>query len=141
MVERHFKTVEEHIRKVVASHQRDWDERLPFILLAYRASTHDTTGLTPARLVFWRELRLPYDQLFGAPPDKEPPTIVHTAERVDHIHDIHDHARRQLNLASDRMKTRYDKIANCALSPNPHENEITQASFILEWPVKYNHPN
>jgi hypothetical protein len=46
MVERYMKTVEEHIRKVVASHQRDWDERLPLFLLAY-----DTTGSTPARLV------------------------------------------------------------------------------------------
>jgi hypothetical protein len=70
MVERYIKTVEEHLRKVIASHQRDWDERLPFFFLAYRASTHDKTGLTPASLVFGRELRLPYDLLFGAPPDK-----------------------------------------------------------------------
>jgi hypothetical protein len=35
--------------------------------LACRASTHDTTGLTPASLVFGRELPLPCDLLFGAP--------------------------------------------------------------------------
>jgi transposase InsO family protein len=58
MVERYIKTIEEHLRKVVASHQRDWNERLPLFLLAYRASTHDTMGLTPASLVFWQELRL-----------------------------------------------------------------------------------
>jgi hypothetical protein len=39
MVERYIKTIEEHLRKVVASHQRDWDERLHLFLLAYRAST------------------------------------------------------------------------------------------------------
>jgi hypothetical protein len=50
MVERYIKTIEEHLRKVVASHQRDWDEGLPLFLLAYRASTHDTTGLTPGGL-------------------------------------------------------------------------------------------
>jgi transposase InsO family protein len=44
MVERYIKTIEEHLWKVVASHQRDWDERLFLFLLAYRASTHDTTG-------------------------------------------------------------------------------------------------
>jgi hypothetical protein len=112
MVECYIKTVEEHLRKVVASHQRDWDKRLPPFLLAYRASTHDTTGLTPARLVFGRELRLSCDLLFGAPPDKERPTTDHVAELVDHLHDIHDYARRHLKLASDRMKTRYDKLAN-----------------------------
>jgi hypothetical protein len=46
-------------------HQRDWDARLLIFLLAYRASTHDTTGLTPTSLVFGRELQLPCDLLFG----------------------------------------------------------------------------
>jgi hypothetical protein len=68
MVERYVKTIEEHLRKVVSTHQKDWDERLPIFLLAYRASTHDTTGMTPANMVFGRELRLPCDLLFGAPP-------------------------------------------------------------------------
>jgi hypothetical protein len=49
MVERYIKTVEE---QVVASHQRDFDERLPLFFLAYRASTHDTMGSTLASLVF-----------------------------------------------------------------------------------------
>jgi transposase InsO family protein len=114
MVERCIKTIEEHLRKVVASHQRDWDERLPLFLLACRASTHDTTGLTPASLVFGRELRLPCDLLFGAPPDKERPTTDCAADLVAHLHDIHDYARQHLKMASDRMKTRYDKLANSA---------------------------
>jgi hypothetical protein len=33
---------------------------------------------------------------------------------VAHIHDIHDYARQHLKLASDRMKTQYDKLANSA---------------------------
>ncbi|PNF24989.1 hypothetical protein B7P43_G08361 [Cryptotermes secundus] len=114
MVERYVKTIEEHLRKVVSSHQRDWDERLPLFLLAYRASTHNTTGLTPAGLVFGRELRLPCDLLFGAPPDKEQPNTDYAADLVDNLHDIHNYARKNLKLASDRMKTRYDKLANSA---------------------------
>jgi hypothetical protein len=76
--------------------------------------THDTTGLIPARLVFGRELRLPCDLLFGAPSDKERPTTDRAADLVDHLHDIYYYARQHLNLASERMKTRYDKLANCA---------------------------
>jgi 2-iminoacetate synthase ThiH len=48
MVGRYVKTLKEHLRKVVPTHQRDWDERLPIFLLAYRASIHETTGMTPA---------------------------------------------------------------------------------------------
>ena len=59
MVERYVRNIEEHLRKVVSSNQRNWDERLPLFLLAYRASTHETTGLTPANLVFGRELACP----------------------------------------------------------------------------------
>jgi hypothetical protein len=55
-VVRYIKTVEEHLRRVVASHQRDWDARLPNFLLAYRASTDDIAGLKSASLVFGREL-------------------------------------------------------------------------------------
>jgi hypothetical protein len=51
--------VEDHLRKVVLMHQRDWDERLPIFLLAYRALTDETTGMTPANMVFVRVLCLP----------------------------------------------------------------------------------
>jgi hypothetical protein len=67
-------TIEEHLRKVVSTHQWDWDERLPIFLLAYRASTHETTSVMPSSMVFGRELRLPCDLMFGAPPDEEQST-------------------------------------------------------------------
>jgi hypothetical protein len=70
--------------------------------------------LTPAKLIFGRELWLPCDLLFGVPPGKELPTTDYATDLVDHLHDIHSYARRHLKLASDRMKTRYDKLANSA---------------------------
>jgi hypothetical protein len=65
------KTVEENLSGVVSAYQRDWDERLPNFLLAYRASTYETTGMTPANMVLGREVRLPCDLLFEASPDNE----------------------------------------------------------------------
>jgi transposase InsO family protein len=76
MVELYIRMVEEHLRKVVPSHQRDWNARLPNLVLAYRASIHDITGLTPASLVFGRELQLPCDPLFGAPPASNDPQSI-----------------------------------------------------------------
>jgi hypothetical protein len=55
MVESCIKTVEEHIRKVVASHQKDWDAGLSIFRLAYRASTHEIMNFTPDTPVFRRE--------------------------------------------------------------------------------------
>jgi hypothetical protein len=56
MEERCVKTVEEHLREVISGHQRDLDERLPICLLACGASTHETTGATPASMVEGRLL-------------------------------------------------------------------------------------
>jgi hypothetical protein len=84
---------------------------------------------------------LPCDLLFRVPPDKKLPTT----DSVDCLHDIQNYVRQHLKLASDRMKTRYDKLANsagyhegteCALSPNPHEGEITQTSIPVGRPYK-----
>jgi hypothetical protein len=35
------------------------------------------------------------------------------ANLVDHLHDIHNYARQHLKLVSDRMETRYNRLANC----------------------------
>jgi hypothetical protein len=114
MVKRYIKTAEEHLRKVVASHQRDWDERLPLFLLAYRTSIHDTTCSRPGILMFGLELRLHCHLLSGAPSEKERPKTDNAADLMDNLHGIHHYAGQQLKLASDRMKTRYDKLANSA---------------------------
>ena len=113
MMERYVKTVLEHM-KVVSNHQRDWEERLPLFLMAYRASTHETTGVTPANMVFGRELRLPCVLMFGASPDKEQSVTDYAADLVERLHDTHHFARQHLEVASDRMKARYDQLANSA---------------------------
>jgi hypothetical protein len=56
---------------------------------------------------------MPCDLLFGAPPDKERSTIDRMANLADHLHDIHNYALKHLKMASDRMKTPYDRLANC----------------------------
>jgi hypothetical protein len=114
MAKRYIKTIEEHLRKVDASHQRDRDEGLPLFLLANWASPHDTTGLSPASLVLGRELRLTCDLLFGVPLDKERPTTDNEADLVGHLHDIYQYGHQHLQLSRDRMKTRYDKLSNSA---------------------------
>ena len=44
---------------------------MPMFLLAYRSAVHDTTGLTPAQVLFGKELRLPYNLVIGASSNEE----------------------------------------------------------------------
>jgi hypothetical protein len=64
MVEGYVKMVGMQLSKVVSSLQRFSDELLPTFLLAYRATTCDTTGTKPARMVS-EEYCLPCELLFS----------------------------------------------------------------------------
>ncbi|KAJ8867871.1 hypothetical protein PR048_031676 [Dryococelus australis] len=53
------------------------DSKLPLFFLAYRSAVHDSTRVTPSRMLFGRELRLPGDLLFGCPVEEEAATPVY----------------------------------------------------------------
>jgi hypothetical protein len=113
MVERYVKTIEEHLRKVVSTHQRDWDERLRIFLLAYRNSTHDTSGMTPANMVFGENFAY-LATCCSELPQTRKSTTDYVADLEERLHDTHHYARRHLRVASDRMKACYDRLANSA---------------------------
>jgi len=51
--------------RVISEHQRDWDLQLPYVMAAYRASLHDSTGYSPNYLMFAHKTRAPMDLVFG----------------------------------------------------------------------------
>ena len=51
----------EILRKVANGQTEVWDQRLPLVTLAYRATVHAATGDTPFRLNLGRDLELPED--------------------------------------------------------------------------------
>jgi hypothetical protein len=97
--------------KVVSSHQRDWDERLPYVLSAYRASQHEVTGFSPNYLMFGRETRAPIDLVYGKPPDSDRPETTYSAYTLDlmeRMEDAYRLVREQLRVSAERRKRRYD---------------------------------
>ena len=75
MVEKFNRTLEAQLSKFVDQHQRDWDEHVPLLLMAYRTSAHDTT-------------RLPIDLFVGRPSEEVP---VH---RSAYAQQLHNHLER-----------------------------------------------
>jgi hypothetical protein len=47
-----IRTVNDMHSKYIKRHQKDWDDHLDFIIMAYNATPHESTGLTPHRLVY-----------------------------------------------------------------------------------------
>ena len=48
-------------------HQTDWDERIPYAMLAYRSAVQESTGETPAMMMMGREIMLPVDIVVTQP--------------------------------------------------------------------------
>ena len=138
MVERMNRTIEAQLSMFVQDHQRDWGEFIPLLMMAYRSSNHDTTKSSPAKLMLGRELRLPVDLLLGRPVQEETDLATPYAENLQQTMKIvHDLARSNLKLSSDRAKMYYDtKLSDntyqagdpvVAIQPKEKERSVTKA--------------
>ena len=62
-VERFNGVVMSALNRVVGDNLEQWDMLLPLVLFAIRSTVCRATGVTPARMVYGRELRVPIDTL------------------------------------------------------------------------------
>ena len=121
LIERFHRTMNSMIGKVVSSHQREWDEILPYVLSAYRASQHETTGFSPNYLMFGRETRAPIDLVYGRPPtdDTQPATYsAYTTDLAERMEGAYRQVREHLRVSAERRKRRYDlKVRPARFAP------------------------
>ena len=45
----------------------DWDDHLPYVMCAYQATIHQSTGSIPNRFILGREITLPVDLMLTSP--------------------------------------------------------------------------
>ena len=110
LVERVQRTIEDMLSKYVKSSQRDWDEILPFMLMAYNSSRHETTKQTPSLLFLGREPNLPVDLLYPPPPvESKSPNDKYVIELQNKLKFVQEMARNSLLEASQRQKLLYDR--------------------------------
>ena len=83
--------------------QRDWDRKLPFVMLAYRSSIQESTRESPSFMMCGREPVLPVDLLYGRTQDLK---IVsdYVQDLMTKLWNVHESARENLVKASDRQK-------------------------------------
>jgi len=111
VVERFHRTLNSMLGKVVSESQRDWDERLPLVLAAYRATPHESTGMTPNKLFLGHEVRMPIDLVMGLPPEESGEGM----SAHDYLIKLHQSAteayqlaRKHLRASAERRKRHYD---------------------------------
>ena len=70
-VEKFNDTLLKMLSKHVDEDQKNWHVEIPYLMMAYRSSVNESTGLTPAMLMFGHEIRLPLDIVFGTSPGED----------------------------------------------------------------------
>lgn len=88
----------------------DWDLMIPFVLMAYRATKHSATSISPNMMLFGREIMEPVDLIASLPAEhteKEPPQYV--LDLKDTIQKAHMVAREELQASVERAKKYYGR--------------------------------
>ena len=113
LVERFNRTLLAMLAMCVSQEHDNWDDLLPFMMLAYNTTVHTTTGFTPYRLVFGDECNLPgnlvHRELRPDPPPGDPGTYASWVQQA--LYESYDEVRAQQQRATHRQKRNYNSKA------------------------------
>ena len=113
MVERMNRTIKDMLSKYVKTNQTDWDRFLDGIVLAYNTTPHETTQISPYRLVFGKEAKLPINIMTedekNITSGKEENRAVYVRELQEKLTAIHELARENTKKSSQRQKNYFDR--------------------------------
>ena len=80
---------------------KTWDEWLPMLTMAHRATPHESTGYSPNRVMFGREVTLPIDLMLGSTPEEErEETTQYAAELRNRLEEVFAHVPVSLQIAA-----------------------------------------
>jgi transposase InsO family protein/predicted aspartyl protease len=107
--ERNIKTLTRMIA-MTTDEQENWDEYLPFLTMAYRATPQESTGLSPNFMMFGRELQMPVDVMIPLPENEAPMTPVDYAIRLKaKLTYAYEMARNTLKKNAERQFRLYNR--------------------------------
>ena len=110
VIERMNKTLQNMLAKCVNEEQSNWSQQLPYVMMAYRSSVHESTGYTPQFLVFGQELSLPLYCMYPKPQENTTTDIhefVHNKQQA--FHRAFELVRRNLNEKQKRRNAIYNE--------------------------------
>ncbi|UYV68161.1 hypothetical protein LAZ67_5003224 [Cordylochernes scorpioides] len=139
------KTLTQHLTMFVYENQRDWDQHLPMLLRVYRSAEHDSTGYSPARMLFGHEIRMSCDVLLGRPEETFESTNEYIFRLEERILTNQQWAREKLNFTSEKIKDRYNvktfnktfKVGETVWLPNPQWKKGLSLELQYQWEGPY----
>lgn len=100
------------LSKLVNEHRDDWDTILCYVMCAYRATPHSSTGLSPNMLMLGREAQLPVDLVYGyEAPDQQQCPIEYVEWLRAAMAESFQRCRRELQDAALRQARHYNRLS------------------------------
>ena len=114
MIERLNKTIKQILSRYISISQTDWDRYIDGIAMAYNSTPHETTGITPYRMVFGTEISIPLDLVSDRIQEGEEEEVpVSESEYVRNLENeldlTHQVARETIGKSTERQKIQYDR--------------------------------
>lgn len=114
-LERFHQTLKSLLRSYCVELNQDWEEGLPWLLLAGREVVQDSTGFSPNELVFGHSVRGPLALLHDAvaPPSSDPPpNLIDYVNGFRHrLYSAGEMAKEKMFSAQGKVKRLYDRTA------------------------------
>ena len=99
LVERTNRTLKTMLKTVVNAAKDDWDDHLPYLVMAYRSTIQESTGCTPNLLMLGRETNLPVDLMYGVPQSEEMPSCA-----VEYVEWVKEASKEAFEIARTNMQ-------------------------------------
>ncbi|XP_064484714.1 uncharacterized protein LOC135396973 [Ornithodoros turicata] len=112
-VERWHSVLKRVLRALTHEYKTDWESSLPGAMFALRSVPHETTGFSPAELVYGRELRSPMrlvrEHWEGKSGDRT--VVEYVLDLLQRLQDTREIAEANMRESQERAKTYYDRNA------------------------------
>ncbi|CAF2960927.1 unnamed protein product [Rotaria sp. Silwood2] len=116
LTERVNRTLKPMLAIFAHEHPHSWDKEIQKLALSIRTSINETTGETPAYMMFGRDLKLPMDLIIGEPTQGPPPTSIDSRQineyRKNLIHNLrstYNFVREHSEVEKIIQKREYDQ--------------------------------
>ena len=142
-VERANRTITEMLKKYVTGIGKDWDVKLPLVLLAMRAGMNKSTGVSPHEVMTGRQMILPYHLAYNFPGvvESNSSPAVYVSELQSELIDVFSFVRHNLEVSANSRKSYYDrlvsykeyKVGNKVFYFNYNRRKAKQKKFMPCW--------
>lgn len=110
LVERFNRTLTEMLSKTVEKNGKDWDQKLPYVLFAYRSSPQSSTKESPFFLLYGRDPKLPIEAALTLDPVRfVKNTGDYKVDLTQRLSEAWDLAKQQVKEAQRQQKQSYDR--------------------------------